>query len=165
MTRLEAARPRPTVFPYSAATSRGVMKDCQVLSESQPVNNTGLRAVPLRSVLGTRSLLRSRAPVPSLLLRAPKENRNFVPPASPLPTKHNFGELTSRPPTVVRASADATEIYSCLTILYVHPVVGCVGIYVANSERWSQPGEARFSDVSSRALVYPGMKLEVMKKE
>jgi hypothetical protein len=35
---------------------------------------------------------------------------------------------------VIPASADKTEIYRCLTILYVRPALDCVGIYVANSK-------------------------------
>ena len=47
---------------------------------------------------------------------------------------------------VIPASADKTEIYRCLTILYVRPALDCVGIYVAHSRATVANGrdEARF---------------------
>jgi hypothetical protein len=44
---------------------------------------------------------------------------------------------------VIPASADKTEIYRCLTILYVRPALDCVGIHVANSRRPSRRGEMK----------------------
>jgi len=35
---------------------------------------------------------------------------------------------------VIPASADKTEIYRCLTILYVRRALECVGIYLTNSK-------------------------------
>ena len=44
---------------------------------------------------------------------------------------------------VIPASADKTEIYRCLTILYVRPALDCVGIYKANSWRPLRTGEMK----------------------
>jgi hypothetical protein len=98
------------------------MKDTPVLSESQPINNTGL--IPLDEgwavqIHKGRSTALGFARLPAF---DGKEVR-----------------------TVSLLTPYATEIYTCLTILYVQAAVSCVGIYVANPRRRPKMGEVKFA--------------------